>query len=189
MSGVYGFQMRARNCSIIGCSALQAIGRGIMIFGPVSSAGCRGSRTEENAQAKSPGSPADGRPISSVSVRLRRCIGCRRTGTSRSRAAATNASANAPGSPSAGKPRSSVSLCPRWREDGMSLPGTMATRSHQLRSLYISETQHAQHTGSCSSSRWRTITRRRATTSVSVRQVCEFFELVTRSGLNGSNCL
>ena len=36
-SGAYGFQMRARNCSIIGCSVLQAIGRGIMIFGPVSS--------------------------------------------------------------------------------------------------------------------------------------------------------
>jgi putative cofactor-binding repeat protein len=36
-SGAYGFQMRGRNCSIIGCSVLQAIGRGIMIFGPVSS--------------------------------------------------------------------------------------------------------------------------------------------------------
>jgi hypothetical protein len=36
-SGAYGFQMRARNCSIIGCSVLQANGRGIMIFGPVSS--------------------------------------------------------------------------------------------------------------------------------------------------------
>jgi hypothetical protein len=35
-SGAYGFQMRARNCSIIGCSVLQAVGRGIMIFGPVS---------------------------------------------------------------------------------------------------------------------------------------------------------
>jgi hypothetical protein len=35
--GVYGFQMRGRNCSIIGCSVLQAVGRGIMIFGPVSS--------------------------------------------------------------------------------------------------------------------------------------------------------
>ncbi|MGA7410067.1 MAG: right-handed parallel beta-helix repeat-containing protein [Bryobacteraceae bacterium] len=35
-SGAYGFQARARNCSIIGCSVLQAIGRGIMIFGPVS---------------------------------------------------------------------------------------------------------------------------------------------------------
>ncbi len=32
-----GFQMRARNCSIIGCSVLQAVGRGIMIFGPASS--------------------------------------------------------------------------------------------------------------------------------------------------------
>src|SRR5260370_18153697 len=29
--------MRARNCSIIGCTVLQAIGRGIMLFGPVSS--------------------------------------------------------------------------------------------------------------------------------------------------------
>ncbi len=35
-SGAYGFQMRGRNCSIIGCSVLQANGRGIMIFGPVS---------------------------------------------------------------------------------------------------------------------------------------------------------
>jgi hypothetical protein len=29
--------MRGRNCSIIGCTVLQAIGRGIMLFGPVSS--------------------------------------------------------------------------------------------------------------------------------------------------------
>ena len=36
-SGAYGFQMRGRNCSIIGCSVLQVVGRGIMIFGPVSS--------------------------------------------------------------------------------------------------------------------------------------------------------
>ena len=36
-SGAYGFQMRGRNCSILGCSVLQANGRGIMIFGPVSS--------------------------------------------------------------------------------------------------------------------------------------------------------
>ncbi len=36
-SGAYGFQMRGRNCSVVGCSVLQAIGRGIMIFGPVSS--------------------------------------------------------------------------------------------------------------------------------------------------------
>jgi hypothetical protein len=35
-SGVYGFQMRGRNCSIAGCSVLQATGRGIFIFGPVS---------------------------------------------------------------------------------------------------------------------------------------------------------
>jgi hypothetical protein len=35
--GAYGFQMRGHNCSIIGCSVLQAIGRGIMMFGPVSS--------------------------------------------------------------------------------------------------------------------------------------------------------
>ena len=34
---VYGFQMRGRNCSILGCTVLQAIGRGIMLFGPVSS--------------------------------------------------------------------------------------------------------------------------------------------------------
>jgi hypothetical protein len=37
ISEAYGFQMRARNCSIIGCTVLQAIGRGIMLFGPVSS--------------------------------------------------------------------------------------------------------------------------------------------------------
>ena len=36
-SGAYGFQMRGRNCSIVGCSVLQAVGRGIMIFGPASS--------------------------------------------------------------------------------------------------------------------------------------------------------
>jgi hypothetical protein len=36
-SEAYGFQMRGRNCSIIGCSVLQAVGRGIMLFGPVSS--------------------------------------------------------------------------------------------------------------------------------------------------------
>jgi putative cofactor-binding repeat protein len=36
-SEAYGFQMRGRNCSIIGCSVLQAIGRGIMFFGPTSS--------------------------------------------------------------------------------------------------------------------------------------------------------
>jgi len=34
---VYGFQMRGKNCSIIGCAVLQAIGQGIMLFGPVSS--------------------------------------------------------------------------------------------------------------------------------------------------------
>jgi hypothetical protein len=34
---VVGFQMRARNSSIVGCSVLQTIGKGIMIFGPVSS--------------------------------------------------------------------------------------------------------------------------------------------------------
>jgi len=36
-TGAYGFQMRGRNSSIIGCSVLEAVGRGIMIFGPVSS--------------------------------------------------------------------------------------------------------------------------------------------------------
>jgi len=36
-SNAIGFQMRGRNCSIIGCSVLQAIGRGVMIFGPNSS--------------------------------------------------------------------------------------------------------------------------------------------------------
>jgi Right handed beta helix region/Pectinesterase len=37
ISETHGFQMRARNCSIIGCTVLQAKGRGIMLFGPVSS--------------------------------------------------------------------------------------------------------------------------------------------------------
>jgi len=36
-NAVVGFQMRGRNSSIVGCSVLQAIGKGIMIFGPVSS--------------------------------------------------------------------------------------------------------------------------------------------------------
>lgn len=36
-SAALGFQMRAANSSIIGCSVLRAIGRGIMIFGPASS--------------------------------------------------------------------------------------------------------------------------------------------------------
>jgi hypothetical protein len=36
-ANVCGFQMRARNSSIVGCSVLQAVGRGIMIFGPASS--------------------------------------------------------------------------------------------------------------------------------------------------------
>jgi hypothetical protein len=36
-STAYGFQMRGRNCSIIGCSVLQAVGRGIMLLGPFSS--------------------------------------------------------------------------------------------------------------------------------------------------------
>jgi putative cofactor-binding repeat protein len=36
-SGAYGFQLRGRNCSIVGCSVLQAVGRGIMVFGPGSS--------------------------------------------------------------------------------------------------------------------------------------------------------
>jgi hypothetical protein len=36
-SGVYGLQMRARNCSIIGYTVFQAFGRGITIFGRVSS--------------------------------------------------------------------------------------------------------------------------------------------------------
>jgi hypothetical protein len=37
ISEAIGFQMRGRNCSVIGCSVLQAVGRGIMLFGPVSS--------------------------------------------------------------------------------------------------------------------------------------------------------
>jgi hypothetical protein len=90
-------------------------------------AGNRGSRTEENAQAKSPGSPADGRPISSVSFSFRRYTGCR-SGTSRSRATARYASAKALGSPSAGKPRSSMSLCPGCPEDGLPRPCVMAIR-------------------------------------------------------------
>ncbi len=35
-STAYGFQMRGRNCAIIGCSVLQAVGRGMMLFGPIS---------------------------------------------------------------------------------------------------------------------------------------------------------
>lgn len=34
---VVGLQMRGRKCSIVGCSVLQTVGKGIMIFGPVSS--------------------------------------------------------------------------------------------------------------------------------------------------------
>jgi hypothetical protein len=33
---VAGFQMRGRNCTVVGCSVLQAIGKGMMVFGPVS---------------------------------------------------------------------------------------------------------------------------------------------------------
>ena len=34
---VVGLQMRGRKCSIVGCSVLQTVGKGIMIFGPVAS--------------------------------------------------------------------------------------------------------------------------------------------------------
>jgi hypothetical protein len=47
----YGFQMRGRNCSIIGCSVLQAIGRGIMIFGPVSSGAVISGNMVSNVKA------------------------------------------------------------------------------------------------------------------------------------------
>jgi hypothetical protein len=50
-SGVNGFQMRARNCSIVGCSVLQAVGRGIMIFGPVSSGAVITGNMVANVQA------------------------------------------------------------------------------------------------------------------------------------------
>jgi hypothetical protein len=34
VAGAYGFQLRGHNCSIIGCSVLQAVGEGIHLFGP-----------------------------------------------------------------------------------------------------------------------------------------------------------
>jgi hypothetical protein len=49
--GAIGFQMRARNGAIIGCSVLQAIGRGIMIFGPVSSGAVISSNMIANVKA------------------------------------------------------------------------------------------------------------------------------------------
>ena len=50
-AGAYGFQMRARNCSLIGCSVLQAIGRGIMVFGPASSGAVISGNMVANVQA------------------------------------------------------------------------------------------------------------------------------------------
>jgi len=54
-SEVLGFQMRGRNCSIIGCSVLQAIGRGIMLFGPVSSGATIVGNMISNVKAASGG--------------------------------------------------------------------------------------------------------------------------------------
>ncbi|MBV9390689.1 MAG: right-handed parallel beta-helix repeat-containing protein, partial [Verrucomicrobia bacterium] len=48
---VYGFQMRGRNCSVIGCAVLQARGKGIMLFGPVSSGASIVSNMIANVQA------------------------------------------------------------------------------------------------------------------------------------------
>jgi len=46
-----GFQMRCRNGSIIGCSVLQAIGKGIMLFGAVSSGAVISGNMIANVQA------------------------------------------------------------------------------------------------------------------------------------------
>jgi hypothetical protein len=54
-SEAYGFQMRGRNCSIIGCSVLQAVGRGIMLFGPVSSGATIVGNIIANVKARADG--------------------------------------------------------------------------------------------------------------------------------------
>jgi len=48
---VVGFQMRGRNCTIVGCSVLQAVGKGIMIFGPASSGAVISGNMIANVQA------------------------------------------------------------------------------------------------------------------------------------------
>lgn len=59
-STAYGFQMRGRNCSIIGCSVLQAVGRGIMLFGPVSSGATIVGNTIANVKAQPEGTLSAG---------------------------------------------------------------------------------------------------------------------------------
>ena len=54
-STAYGFQMRGRNSSIIGCSVLQAVGRGIMLFGPVSSGATIAGNMIANVKAQPDG--------------------------------------------------------------------------------------------------------------------------------------
>jgi hypothetical protein len=54
-STAYGFQMRGRNCSIIGCSVLQAVGRGVMLFGPVSSGATIAGNMIANVKARPDG--------------------------------------------------------------------------------------------------------------------------------------
>jgi hypothetical protein len=48
---VAGFQMRSKNPAIVGCSVLQAVGKGIMIFGPVSSGAVISGNMIANVQA------------------------------------------------------------------------------------------------------------------------------------------
>jgi hypothetical protein len=59
-STAYGFQMRGRNCSIIGCSVLQAVGRGIMLFGPVSSGATIAGNMIANVKAQPGGTLGTG---------------------------------------------------------------------------------------------------------------------------------
>jgi Right handed beta helix region/Pectinesterase len=59
-STAYGFQMRGRNCSIIGCSVLQALGRGIMLFGPVSSGATIAGNMIANVRAQPGGTLGTG---------------------------------------------------------------------------------------------------------------------------------
>ena len=67
-SEAYGFQMRARNCSIIGCSVLQELGRGIMIFGPVSSGAVISGNMIANVKAAGTGIYFDSAGTSNHSV-------------------------------------------------------------------------------------------------------------------------
>jgi hypothetical protein len=59
-SGPIGFQMRGSNCSVTGCSVLQAVGRGIMIFGPASSGTVINGNVITNVKALLSGKEGDG---------------------------------------------------------------------------------------------------------------------------------